>query len=565
MLKKELSDSDLGRASSHQTHIGLHEDMLRGWTEADRKYGCYLFIESLDCCIECEAVINAITSESGSIRSPKIKTGTDIPDEKNLLKLIRNYATNERRYLTLGQLPDDKLLAFLSTNESDIADEERKRFTIPDDETDSIEEIITPLHRAVHDCAGIAVKKTLLGRVVASLLAKRFLILTGLSGSGKTKLAQAFANWICEDQKDMELIPVGADWTSRENVLGYMDTINDTYHKEAPLELILRAKANRDDDRQPTRPFFLILDEMNLSHVERYFADFLSAIESERAIPMHIGDEAAYGVPQRLDLPENLFVIGTVNIDETTYLFSPKVLDRANTVEFRVDPADFDAFMDEAIPISFEGLQGRGRRRGPSFVKEANKVAPLKSVRGFQHEDFKRDMGVLLRLFGAMCWEFGYRTGQEISRFVYFHKLLTGSDWEFEDALDAQIVQKLMPKLNGSEDKLRGILCALAWYSSGFVKLTEKAADEDDGAYYHKLAVIFIHLAGKRSPENLAKALNEQSNPLSTANAETEFEGIEVEAADSCPDSPKMPLTFDKTLRMWRAVKQNGFTSYAEN
>ena len=66
---------------------------------------------------------------------------------------------------------------------------------------------------------------------------------------------------------------------------------------------------------------------MNLSHVERYFADFLSAIESYEEIPL-------YGNNESLNLPDNLFTIGTVNVDETTYMFSPKVLDRANTIEF---------------------------------------------------------------------------------------------------------------------------------------------------------------------------------------------------------------------------------------
>ena len=71
---------------------------------------------------------------------------------------------------------------------------------------------------------------------------------------------------------------------------------------------------------------------MNLSHVERYFSDFLSGMESEEAIPLHNND-IEY-VSTGLKLPKNLLVIGTVNVDETTYMFSPKVLDRANTLEF---------------------------------------------------------------------------------------------------------------------------------------------------------------------------------------------------------------------------------------
>lgn len=418
---------------------------------------------------------------------------------------------------------------------------------------------------------GLSLGRDMISRFATSLLAKRFLILTGLSGSGKTKLAQAFATWITEEEQDTELIPVGADWTSRENVLGYVDTINGKYRKEAALELILKAQANCESDDEATRPFFLILDEMNLSHVERYFADFLSAIESEKAIPMHREDGDLDGVPQDFALPENLFVIGTVNVDETTYMFSPKVLDRANTIEFRVNPNDFDTFMDEAKPIALEKLRqdgkGLGSGYGSALVEQANKSVTLKGEDNDSHEALKQEMGVLIRLFASTGWEFGYRTGKEVSRFVYFHKLLTESDWDFDDALDAQIVQKLMPKLNGSEDKLRAILKALAWYSSGFVKIPDKTeeAKKDPGAYYQRLADSFTQLSGKSSPEDLARALREQSNPLEGAKAGSEFEGIDVEAAEWNKETAKLPLTFDKTLRMWKAARLNGFTSYAEN
>ena len=104
------------------------------------------------------------------------------------------------------------------------------------------------------------------------------------------------------------------------------------------LDLLLAARNDL------SRPYFLILDEMNLSHVERYFADFLSALESKdgylllhregRLLPRKHGGSC--DVPETLPLPRNVFFIGTVNVDETTYMFSPKVLDRANVIEFRV-------------------------------------------------------------------------------------------------------------------------------------------------------------------------------------------------------------------------------------
>ncbi len=114
-------------------------------------------------------------------------------------------------------------------------------------------------------------------------------------------------------------------------------------------------------------PHFLILDEMNLSHVERYFADLLSAIESGEEIPLYEGNERrANGevVPRRLRLPDNLFVIGTVNVDETTYMFSPKVLDRANVIEFRMEPDEMAAFCASPKAPRLEELDGKGAAFG---------------------------------------------------------------------------------------------------------------------------------------------------------------------------------------------------------
>jgi 5-methylcytosine-specific restriction protein B len=102
------------------------------------------------------------------------------------------------------------------------------------------------------------------------LQSKPFLILTGLSGSGKTLQARSFSKWICFEKTQTELIAVGADWTSNENLLGYPDALKEKSYRKpdnGALDLILRAQQN------PALPYFLILDEMNLSHVERYIAD----------------------------------------------------------------------------------------------------------------------------------------------------------------------------------------------------------------------------------------------------------------------------------------------------
>jgi len=217
--------------------------------------------------------------------------------------------------------------------------------------------------------SGLIYSEKLLVRFVASLLTKPFLILTGLSGSGKTKLAQSFAQWICENEDQYKIIPVGADWTNREPLLGFPNALEPGKYVKpdsGALDLIINAK------EKPELPFFLILDEMNLSIVERYFADFLSVMESNEFIPMYSTNSIYDGVPAQLYLPSNLFIIGTVNIDETTNMFSPKVLDRANTIEFRITQEEMKTFLSNVKNIEMKGLTAKGAGMAKSFLDIAS-------------------------------------------------------------------------------------------------------------------------------------------------------------------------------------------------
>ena len=120
---------------------------------------------------------------------------------------------------------------------------------------------------------------------------------------------------------------------------------NPVYESTPVLDLLLRALAD------PSRPYFLILDEMNLSHVERYFSDFLSAMESKTPVPIHQEKQplltpSGAAVRPSVDFPGKPLHSGHVNVDETTYMFSPKVLDRANVLEFRIEPEQAKGFVE---------------------------------------------------------------------------------------------------------------------------------------------------------------------------------------------------------------------------
>jgi hypothetical protein len=328
---------------------------------------------------------------------------------------------------------------------------------------------VTTQCAAAMTSARLQVPPGLVERFLASLLVKRFVILSGLSGSGKTKIALAIAKWFQEAEQQVEVVAVGSDWTNSENILGYHDALETTRYRRpanGALDLMLAARGD------PTRPYFLILDEMNLSHVERYFADTLSAIESNEPISLHSEDGEIEGVPPRLPLPDNLFIIGTVNVDETTYMFSPKVLDRANVIEFRVPRTLVSDFLRSPAAVNLECITSKGAAYSVAFV-EASRVADVdvaKAPGGIANGvEAKNKLNEhLLDLFDVLApvgAEFGFRSALEIHRFVYFHALLSGPGWSLESAVDAQLLQKLMPKLHGPERRLGPVLARLADFS----------------------------------------------------------------------------------------------------
>lgn len=355
--------------------------------------------------------------------------------------------------------------------------------------------------------AGLYFNEKIVIRLLSSLITKPFVILSGLSGSGKTKLAQAFVKWICQDEEQYRIIPVGADWTNREPLLGYPNALKpEEYVKpdSGVLDLIILANNNSE------LPYFLILDEMNLSHVERYFADFLSAMESNESIPLYSEGQVTNGVPSALTIPKNLFIVGTVNIDETTNMFSPKVLDRANTIEFRVTEKDMEGFLSNIKEIDMKSLSTKGAGMAKSFLE-------LSEKKSFPEKDNKKINKTLIRFFvelkktGA---EFGYRSATEILRLINQLNVLDDS-LTLNQKLDIAIMQKLLPKLHGSRRKLCPILETLGSFCiDGEVRMVKDVFEMKDFNF-------------------------ESENVL-------------------------YPLSLEKITRMYRGAIDNGFASFAE-
>jgi hypothetical protein len=177
---------------------------------------------------------------------------------------------------------------------------------------------------------------------------KHFVILSGISGTGKTKLAQAYANAVYglelhEENPHLLIVAVQPQWNDATSLLGYLSPVTKQYYRTAFLDFLLRASA----DEKTGTPYFVCLDEMNLAMVEHYFSDFLSAWESGAPLDLHTGDGLVTGVPRQVKIPSNLYVIGTVNVDESTHAFSKKVLDRAFVLE--LSDVDYDTYAKKRV------------------------------------------------------------------------------------------------------------------------------------------------------------------------------------------------------------------------
>jgi 5-methylcytosine-specific restriction protein B len=287
---------------------------------------------------------------------------------------------------------------------------------------------------------------------------KHFVILSGLSGTGKTQLALKYARAVhgLTSNKTVDPLlfecPVRPEWTDPTGLTGYFDVLTNRYVVPPFLEAVLVATAHRDS------PVFVILDEMNLARVENYLSDVLSCMETEGHLQLHSNNVPAEGttgasIRAELPLPANLFIIGTINIDETTNPVSDKVLDRASVIDMsQVDVAGFLSAMEARYP----DLNG-----APTSAK-----AKL------------TELHALMQQYGL---GFGYRLIEEFVRYhVFAAKHL---ERKAEDVTDQLLVQKVLVKLRGSE-RQRTLLSSLEASCAGLPRsqafVRKLLADLDD-------------------------------------------------------------------------------------
>jgi len=256
---------------------------------------------------------------------------------------------------------------------------------------------------------GLHISDSTLRRYHLALKSRKFIILSGISGTGKTWLTKAYADAV---EAEYLLVPVAPNWTTNEDLLGYLSPIDNQYHDTDFSTFLEKAEDEYQQaqaEKRTPRPYHLVLDEMNLARVEYYFAKFLSAMEvrmREGVAQIQLASE------KQVLLPPNLYFIGTVNVDETTHSFADKVYDRAQLIELEAPRQDLDEYLGE-VPY---------RERLMQIWDEVHPVAP-----------------------------FAFRVLDEIKTYV---KEAEALEVPWQDALDEQLLQKILPKLKGADDRV---------------------------------------------------------------------------------------------------------------
>lgn len=380
---------------------------------------------------------------------------------------------------------------------------------------------------------------------LSAIRTKPFLLLAGISGTGKSRIVKEMAYASCPDEGDLRkdktspgnycLVEVKPNWNDSTELLGY-ETVLDggNYHLTKFVKFLIKAMQHENV------PFFVCLDEMNLAAVEQYFAEFLSILESRKDVDGTIKSEPlipaaifekyqqklhkelfptkdnsntstgagcyttdgtavylhrtyAKLMEEGLRIPRNLIVVGTVNMDDTTYQFSRKVIDRAMTIEMNeVNLNDmFDIEKPDALSYR-EDVVDKGWFFAP-FAQSNNALQQMnnderellakkiKATIGQTDADGTTTSGSLEAILGKTPFRIAYRVVNEL--ILHFYALRwENKDAEFEElykkALDNILMMKVLPRIEGNEDLVKEPLAQLAtWTEVAYPKANAKIVE----------------------------------------------------------------------------------------
>ncbi|UJF26665.1 McrB family protein [Planococcus sp. 107-1] len=240
---------------------------------------------------------------------------------------------------------------------------------------------------------------------------KHFLIISGVSGTGKTNLIKQYANAVynnttIDNNPYFKLISVRPDWEDEKALFGYYNALEKKYEISEFLKTLLQARFN------PDKNYFICLDEMNLAHVEYYFSDYLSAVESNEPIILN-----NFYISE-LPIPQNVYIVGTINEDETTERISDKVWDRAFKVE--MNNVNINQYLNEYCNTNRKELK---------IITDLNFLATVNS------ELAKENM------------QFGYRLVKEMIEKLDYNYVKLSSYFPTKDLIDNTLLEKVIPKI----------------------------------------------------------------------------------------------------------------------
>lgn len=355
--------------------------------------------------------------------------------------------------------------------------------------------------------------------LLTAMRTKPFLLLAGISGTGKSRIVKQMAFESCPDipalrsdktaPGNYELIEVKPNWHDSSELLGYESEIGGPHYVVTPFVRFLVKSM-----RYPNVPFFVCMDEMNLAPVEQYFAEFLSVLESRKLLSdgtitseplikadifskyadqlhrdLDITDTETYkAVYDRLKndglrLPSNLIVVGTVNMDETTHQFSRKVIDRAMTIEMNIEDTEtpFKNFFEVGDALHYYDNPQPKELFLPKVVQASEALSILRAEdASYLKENVPGLLHSLNSALNGTPFKIAYRVQNEL--ILYFFSLREENPDEAAEALlaqamDAILMMKVLPRIEGDEDLLDKPLKALAQFTENYPQASRKIAE----------------------------------------------------------------------------------------
>lgn len=285
-------------------------------------------------------------------------------------------------------------------------------------------------------------------------------ILSGLSGTGKSKLVTEYANTLQissdndSSRAQVRFISVRPFWADDSDLLGYADTVNNIYRPgdSGLIDTLVDAQENEDE------LFIIVFDEMNLARVEHYFSQFLSVLEMDagtrvlklynKQIESRLYNSEKY--PANISIGENVLFVGTVNTDESTYQFSDKVLDRSNVMTLEMVPF---GSVPVDLPLSSghikrDPIKTSGYKKMKKTSPDAHLTVDEKNMLWDLHEainEIDSNIGI------------GWRIVKQVDQYL-MNLPIDDTSFSRGKALDAQIVQRVLTKVRGSEEQMNGLV-----------------------------------------------------------------------------------------------------------